>query len=256
MTINLGFISIHLYSIALFIAMLVGGTLVIKETKKQNIEEDIITNLLFYMIIFGIIGARIYFVIFHLDYYLNHPLDIFKIWEGGLAIHGGIIAGLICIYFYSKKYNIKLLKILDILVVGLILAQAIGRWGNFFNKEAHGPETTLDFLNSFCLPDFIVNGMYIDGTYYIPTFLIESILCLIGFVILLLIRKNKNLKIGILTSFYLVWYGVIRFFIESLRTDSLMFFSFKIAQIVSIVMIVIGIVIMIKSRKNDFYKER
>ena len=254
-TINLGFISIHFYSLFLFIAMIIGSFLVIKEAKKQNINENFIINLLFYAIIFGIIGARIYFVLFHLDYYSRNPLDIFKIWEGGLAIHGGIIAGLITIYIYCHKYKIKMLKILDILVVGLIIAQAIGRWGNFFNGEAHGPVTTFEFLSSLHLPDFIINGMYINGVYYIPTFLFESILCLVGFIILLLLRRRKNNKIGQLTSFYLIWYGIIRFFIESLRTDSLMFFSLKIAQIVSIIMIISGIVILIKSRKNSLYKE-
>ena len=255
MTVDLGFINIHLYSITLFLAMLVGGYLVLKEAKKQNIDENFITNLLFYTIIFGIIGARIYFVIFHLDYYIKNPLDILKVWEGGLAIHGGIIAGFLFIYIYCNKFHVSILKILDILVIGLIIAQSIGRWGNFFNGEAHGPETTLDFLNNIYLPDFIINGMYINGAYYIPTFLFESIFCVIGFIILLIIRNRKKLKIGQLTSFYLIWYGIIRFFIESLRTDSLMFFSFKIAQIVSVIMIIIGIVILIKSKKHNFYKE-
>ena len=253
--INIGFISIHWYSLFLFIAMLCGSFLAIREAKRQNIEENFIINLLFYAIIFGIIGARLYFILFHIDYYIKNPLDVFKIWEGGLAIHGGIIAAVITIYIYCHKYKIEMLKILDILVVGLIIAQAIGRWGNFFNGEAHGPVTTLEFLTSLHLPEFIINGMYINGDYYIPTFLFESVMCLIGFIILLFLKNKKNNKIGQLTAFYLIWYGFIRFFIESLRTDSLMFFDFKIAQIVSILMIVIGIIILIKSRNNNLYKE-
>ncbi len=253
--IDLGFISIHVYSLFLFIAMICGSFLAIKEAKKQKIEENFIINLLFYAIIFGIIGARLYFVIFHIDYYINSPLDIFKIWEGGLAIHGGIIGAIITIYIYCRKYKMEILKILDILVVGLIIAQAIGRWGNFFNGEAHGPETTLDFLTSLYLPQFIIDGMYINGSYYIPTFLFESLFCVIGFVILVLLRKLKKLRIGQLTSFYLIWYGIIRFFIESLRTDSLMLFSFKVAQIVSILMIIIGIIVLIKSKRNKLYNE-
>ncbi len=253
--IDLGFISIHVYSLFLFVAMICGSFLAIREAKKQGIEEDFIINLLFYAIIFGIIGARIYFVMFHFDYYSSNPLDIFKIWEGGLAIHGGIIAAIITIYIYCHKYKVELLKTLDILVVGLIIAQAIGRWGNFFNGEAHGPETTLAYLTSLHLPQFIIDGMYINGSYYIPTFFFESVFCLIGFIILIILRKNKNLKIGQLTSFYLIWYGLIRFFIESFRTDSLMLFSFKIAQIVSIIMIIIGIIVLIKSKKNNFYNK-
>ena len=245
---DLGFISVHLYSICIFIGMLIGSFLVLREAKKQNINEDDIINLLFYAIIIGIIGARVYFVLFHLDYYLNNPLSILKIWEGGLAIHGGIIFALIFIYFYTKKKNLKLLKILDILVPALILAQAIGRWGNFFNGEAYGPVVSLNELNNLFIPPFIIDGMYIDGNYHLPMFYFESILCLIGFIIMMFI-KNKS-KTGYLTAFYLLWYGIVRFFIESFRTDSLMFFDFKIAQIVSIIMIVISIIIFVKEKKN------
>lgn len=250
---NLGFIQIHYYSICIFIAMLIGVFLVFREAKRQNIEENIIVDLLFYAIIIGIIGARLYFVLFHISYYLNDPLSIFKIWEGGLAIHGGIIAALIFIYFYTKKKELNLLKILDVLVVALLIAQAIGRWGNFFNSEAHGPETTLETLNNLFVPEFVINGMQINGIYYLPTFYFESILCLLGFIIILIIRKKC--KIGDLTAFYLVWYGLVRFYIESFRTDSLMFFDFKIAQIVSIIMVIIGVVLFIKSRKNPKFRE-
>lgn len=250
---DLGFVQIHYYSICIFIAMLIGVFLVFREAKRQNIEENIIVDLLFYAIIIGIIGARLYFVLFHISYYLNDPLNIFKIWEGGLAIHGGIIAALIFIYFYTKKKDLNLLKILDILVVALLIAQAIGRWGNFFNSEAHGPETTLETLNNLFVPEFVINGMQINGIYYLPTFYFESILCLLGFIIILIIRKKC--KIGDLTAFYLVWYGLVRFYIESFRTDSLMFFDFKIAQIVSIIMVIIGVVLFIKSRKNPKFRE-
>ena len=250
---DLGFVQIHYYSICIFIAMLIGVFLVLKEAKRQNIDENKMIDLLFYAIIVGIVGARLYFVIFHLDYYLNNPLNIFKIWEGGLAIHGGIIAALIFIYFYTKKKDLNLLKILDILVVALLIAQAIGRWGNFFNSEAHGPETTLETLNNLFVPEFVINGMQINGIYYLPTFYFESILCLLGFIIILIIRKKC--KIGDLTAFYLVWYGLVRFYIESFRTDSLMFFDFKIAQIVSIIMVIIGVVLFIKSRKNPKFRE-
>ena len=240
--INLGIISIHWYSIILFIAILIGSNLAIKEAKKHGFEEDFMVNLLFLGVIFGIIGARLYYVVFNFDYYKDNLLEIFKVWNGGLAIHGGIIAGLICIAVICYKKKVNLLKILDYLVVGLIIAQAIGRWGNFFNGEAHGPITTLAYLESLNLPQFIIDGMYIGGNYYIPTFLYESVWCLIGFVIMLVLRRKKFMKVGYLTSFYLIWYGIERFFVEGMRTDSLMFLSLKVAQLVSLLMVIIGII--------------
>lgn len=254
--IDLGIISIHWYSILLFIAILIGSNLAIKEAKKHGFEEDFMVNLLFLGVIIGILGARIYYVIFNFDYYKNNLIEIFKVWNGGLAIHGGIIAGFITIAIICYKKKVNLLKILDYLVVGLVIAQAIGRWGNFFNGEAHGAITSLSYLESLHLPQFIIDGMYINGSYYTPTFLYESIWCLIGFIIMIILRRKKFMKVGYLTSFYLVWYGVERFFVEGLRTDSLMFFSLRIAQLVSLVMIVIGIVIFIYSlKKSKKYEE-
>ncbi len=254
--IDLGIISIHWYSILLFIAILIGSNLAIKEAKKHGFEEDFMVNLLFLGVIIGILGARIYYVIFNFNYYKDNLIEIFKVWNGGLAIHGGIIAGFITIATICYKKKVNLLKILDYLVVGLVIAQAIGRWGNFFNGEAHGAITSLSYLESLHLPQFIIDGMYINGSYYTPTFLYESIWCLIGFIIMIILRRKKFMKVGYLTSFYLVWYGVERFFVEGLRTDSLMFFSLRIAQLVSLVMIVIGIVIFIYSlKKSKKYEE-
>ncbi len=251
--IDLGFISIHYYSIILFIAIIVGSQIAINEGKKWNIPENFMVNLLFWAIVFGIIGARIYYVAFNFDYYATNISEIFQVWKGGLAIHGGILGALIFISIYCNKYKVKLLRTLDIIVVGLILAQAIGRWGNFFNGEAHGPVTTLAHLQDLFIPQFIIDGMYINGSYYIPTFFFESIWCLIGFIILLFFRRRKYNKIGQTTSLYLIWYGIGRFFIESLRTDSLMLFDLKMAQFVSIGMIIIGIILMIiVSRGSKF----
>ena len=253
--IEIGFMTIHWYSIILFIAILVGSNLAIKEAKRHGYEENFMVNLLFLGVIIGIIGARAYYVIFNFDYYKDNLSEIFKVWNGGLAIHGGIIAGLICIAIICYKKKVNLLKILDFLVVGLILAQAIGRWGNFFNGEAHGPVTTLEHLQSLFLPEFIIDGMYINGNYYIPTFLYESVWCFLGFIIMIILRRKKFMKVGYLTSFYLVWYGIERFFVEGLRTDSLMFFSLKIAQLVSLAMVIIGIILFIYSlKKSDKYE--
>lgn len=145
---------------------------------------------------------------------------------------------------------------IDILVVGIIIGQAIGRWGNFFNGEAFGPATTLAYLQSIHIPKFIIDGMLIDGVYHIPTFLYESTWCLLGFISMLILRSFKKLPLGALTSFYLIWYGIARFFIEGLRTDSLMLFSLKVAQLVSIIFIIAGIIILIYNiKKKNIYSK-
>ena len=203
---DLGFIQIYWYSLMIFLGVLVACIFIFRETRKQNINEDFMLNLIFYSVVFGLIGARAYYVAFNWSYYSNHLLEVLEVWNGGLAIHGGIFAGLLWIIFYTKKYKISTLKILDIAVVGLMIGQCIGRWGNFFNQEAYGAVTTLETLQGMYLPDFIIQGMYIDGAYRIPTFLYESIWTFFGFIALLIIRRYRYLKTGQLTGFYLIWY--------------------------------------------------
>lgn len=258
---DLGFIKIYYYTIFIFFAIISACLLIFKEAKKQNIGKDFLINTIYYVIILGIIGARAYYVLFEWSYYVKNPLEIFAVWSGGLAIHGGIIAGLLFIIYYCRKNKISSLKFLDIVVVGLILAQAIGRWGNFFNQEAYGALTTKQELMNLHLPTFIINGMYINGNYYQPTFLYESLFDFIGFLMLFFIRFYPYLKVGFLTGFYLIWYGVSRFFIEGMRSDSLMLGNFKMAQIISIIMIICGIYLCfiknIQKRKleNLYHKE-
>ncbi len=246
--------SIHFYSICILFGILLAYIIITKEAKKQNINQDFIFNLIFYGIVIGILGARIYYVIFNFKYYKNNFTEIFKVWHGGLAIHGGLLFGLIFIYYYSKKNKYNFSKLLDIIVPGLIVAQAMGRWGNFFNQEAYGMTVSKELLNKLLIPNFIIDGMYINGSYYLPTFYIESVWCLIGFILMIIIRQKINIKKGTLTAFYLIWYGVGRFIIEYFRTDSLMFFNLKQAQIVSIISIIIGIIILL-NRKRELYKE-
>lgn len=251
---KIGPFSLKYYSFFIFLGMLVACFLIFREAKRKKINEDLLTNILFYGIIIGILGARSYYVLFNLDYYLKNPLEIFMIWHGGLAIHGGLIAGLIFLIIYSKKHNLNIFKLLDIIVVGVIIAQSIGRWGNFFNQEAYGPVTSLSNLKSMHLPNFIIKGMYIDGSYHEPTFFYESVISLLGFIVLILIRKLKNLKVGTLTGTYLIWYGIERFIIESLRTDSLMLGNIKVAQLISLIFIIFGIIVTIFSfKKNILY---
>lgn len=255
--ISIGKLNIYWYSIFILIAVLTGTILLIRESKRNKIKEDFILNFLFYGFIIGILGARLYYVIFNLNYYLNNLGEILAIWNGGLAIYGGIISTLIFAIIYSKKNNISILKLTDICVVGLIIGQAIGRWGNFFNGEAFGNITTLKALENLHLPKFIIDGMYISGSYREPLFLYESLFCLLGFILLILVRKlYKKLKLGQLTSIYLIWYGILRLIIEHYRSDSLMIGNFKISQIISIIFIISGIIIFINSiRKKKLYRK-
>ena len=246
-------LALRWYTFFILIGVILGFMLVNSEGRRFNIDKDFLFNLCFWTVIIGIIGARLYYVIFNFNIYKNDIVSIFKIWEGGLAIHGAIIAGLITLVFYCKKYKMPVMRITDFCVPALLMAQALGRWGNFFNSEAHGAATSLAHLQSLHIPSFVIKGMNISGIYYEPTFYYESILCLIGFIVVMILRRFKYIKIGTLTSIYLIYYGAIRFFIESMRTDSLMLGGFKVAQIVSVIMFVIGLAsIMVISRKGRF----
>ncbi len=249
---TIGDVSIEWYSFLIVVGAIIAITMIMREAKRYNYSTDFVFNMCFWIIIVGIIGARLYYVLFNLDLYTNF-WDIFKIWEGGLAIHGGIIFGFITCLLYCKKYRFRSIRMLDFIAPALLLAQAIGRWGNFFNQEAHGAATTLEHLQSLHIPEFIINGMNIGGVYYEPTFLYESLWCLVGVILILIIRRLRVTKVGQPIAIYLMWYGLGRFIIETMRTDSLMLGGFKMAQIVSVVMIIIGVlIIMITSRKGRY----
>lgn len=248
---TIGNFEIRYYSVLILIGVVLAYILITSEAKKFQYKSDFIFNMIFWGLIVGIIGARLYYVIFNFDYYSEHLSEIYKIWNGGLAIHGGIIFGGLTILIYCKKYHVKVGKIFDMIVPALILAQAIGRWGNFFNHEAYGSLVSYQTLLKFkIIPQFIIDNMYINGGYHLPMFYFESLWCLLGFIIMLVIRRKKYIKCSQVTAFYLIWYGIARFFIETFRTDSLMISGFKVAKIVSILMIVIGLIIQfIQSRK-------
>lgn len=250
--IELGPISIYWYSITLLLAILCGAFIFFKLGKKEKYKEDFLTNLVFYGVIWALIGARIYYVIFNFDYYLSNPLEILAVWNGGLAIHGGIIAGAAFYIYYCKKHKKSILKVFDLTVPCLIIGQAIGRWGNFFNGEAHGPEVARKTLESLPIPNFVINGMNIEGVYYHPTFFYESVWCFLGFILLIVLvtKYRKKLKPGTITGIYFMWYSLCRFFIESLRTDSLMLGSMKVAQLVSIALFLLGLFLIIYKKKD------
>lgn len=251
--ISIGNIHIYWYSVILLIAFILGFFILLKKGQKEGLAKEFIYDYACYLIPICLIGARLYYVLFNLEYYLSDLLSIFRVWEGGLAIHGGILAGVVFSVYYTKKKNVSFFKLTDILVISLIIGQILGRWGNFFNGEAYGPETTLNFLSSLHIPKFIINGMYIEGTYYHPTFLYESLWNLIGLIIILIIKKNEK-NAGYVSAFYLIHYGIGRCLIEGLRQDSLMLGNLKIAQLVSLIMVFIGIFIIFyirKEKKND-----
>lgn len=249
--VSIGMFEIRWYSLLILISFFIGFYIVYNNREKINLNKNEVIDMLFYLILISLIGARIYYVIFNLDYYLLYPQEIFMIWNGGLAIHGGIIFGFIYLYFYCKKKSINILKLISIIIPALLIGQIIGRWGNFFNQEAYGPITTYKTLKNLHIPSFIIDGMYIDKHYYHPTFLYESIFCLIILLIVFIIKKVNSKKEGLIVSTYLILYATERFFIESLRQDSLMLMNIKIAQIVCIIMFIIGIIIFIKEVLYD-----
>jgi len=187
----------------------------------------------------GIIAARLYYVLFNLDYYLNEPLKILAINQGGLAIHGGLLMGTAVLFFLTKKRDKKFLKALDYLAPITAFAQSLGRWGNFVNQEAYGQIVSESYYNIF--PEFIKNQMWIDGAYREATFLYESVLNFILFIILLFYLKSKNNNDGEIFSLYLIFYSIFRFFIEEQRTDSLLIAGqIQVAKLISVLMIIIG----------------
>lgn len=244
---NLGPLSVRWYGIIIAVGILLGYFVAQRALVKAGLHKDTLVDIIFYSALFGFIAARIYFVIFQWPYYAENPGEIIKIWHGGIAIHGGLIGGFIAGVIVCKVKNLNPFQIGDIVAPSIILAQGIGRWGNFMNHEAHGGPVSRAFLEQLHLPNFIIENMYINGQYYHPTFLYESIWDVAGFIILVNIRKH--LKLGETFFLYLTWYSIGRFFIEGLRTDSLMLTSnIRVAQLVSILLILISISLIVYRR--------
>ncbi|HBC4174556.1 TPA: prolipoprotein diacylglyceryl transferase [Staphylococcus aureus] len=244
---NLGPLSVRWYGIIIAVGILLGYFVAQRALVKAGLHKDTLVDIIFYSALFGFIAARIYFVIFQWPYYAENPGEIIKIWHGGIAIHGGLIGGFIAGVIVCKVKNLNPFQIGDIVAPSIILAQGIGRWGNFMNHEAHGGPVSRAFLEQLHLPNFIIENMYINGQYYHPTFLYESIWDVAGFIILVNIRKH--LKLGETFFLFLTWYSIGRFFIEGLRTDSLMLTSnIRVAQLVSILLILISISLIVYRR--------
>ncbi|WP_138158816.1 prolipoprotein diacylglyceryl transferase [Peptoniphilus catoniae] len=231
-------IDVMWYGILIGLGVLVGIFLADRLANKEGYYNGMITDLATFLIIFGVIGARLYYVVFSWDYYSKNLIEIFAIRNGGLAIYGGVFAGIIVTYIFSKNKNIPFFKLADILVPSLAFGQGIGRWGNFINGEAHGGPTSLPW------------AINVDGVMVHPTFLYESILDFATFLFLYFyLYKNKKFE-GHVFSFYMILYGLGRFFIEGLRTDSLYIGPFRVSQLVSLVFVFVGVILLIKNKEN------
>ncbi|WP_026672318.1 prolipoprotein diacylglyceryl transferase [Alkalihalobacterium bogoriense] len=244
-----GFIRVYWYGLLIGLGVLLGYIVATRETVKRGLPKDTFADLLLYALPIAILSARLYYVIFRWEQFADNPIRMFYIWEGGLAIHGGLIGGVATVIVFCRKRNVSAWKILDITAPSLLIGQAIGRWGNFMNQEVYGGPVTREFLEGLMLPEFIVNQMYINGQYYHPTFLYESLWNLLGLAILLYLRR-VNLKQGEIFFSYLIWYSIGRFIIEEMRLDNLLVFGLKTAQIMSILLIIGAIVLWVYRRKQ------
>lgn len=231
-------IEIMWYGILISIGVVIGTILALKEAKRLGIEEDTMIDLLLFAIPMALIGARVHYVIFSWNYYKDNLTEIFHFRGGGLAIHGAIIAAIIVAVVFTRKKKVNFWKIADACAPSLILGQAIGRWGNYINQEAYGTPTDLPW------------GIMINGVKVHPTFLYESIGNFMVFLFLLWYRRNRAKASGEVFLLYLMLYSIIRFFVEGLRTDSLMLGSIRVAQLISVISVSITIYYIIKRRKE------
>ncbi|MCI1295948.1 MAG: prolipoprotein diacylglyceryl transferase [Pediococcus pentosaceus] len=248
---NLGGIQVHWYGIIIASAVVLATILAVQEAKRRRIDPDSIYDLILWALPVAIITARMYYVIFEWGYYQNHVDEIVRVWDGGIAIYGALIGAGIVVYLFCRANWIPVWLMLDIIAPVLIMAQGIGRWGNFMNQEAFGRITSLAFLQSLHLPHFIIQQMLIDGAYRQPTFLYESLWDILGFIVLMSLRHKKHLfKQGEVFLSYVIWYAFGRFFVEGMRTDSLMLLGIRVSQWLSVILFIGAIGILVFRRKS------
>lgn len=244
--VDLGFARIYWYGFLIVIGIILGLWVVIRLGRRYGLSSDDILELALYLIIFSLIGARIYHIFLEWQYYLSSPLAVFKVWQGGLAIHGGLISGIIVLYFWAKKKKLSFWLLSDLLAPALILGQAIGRWGNYFNQEIYGYPTSLPWG----IPIAPVNrpSQYLSQEFFHPTFLYESLADLLVFIILIFghrycLKKKKEPK-GTIFFLYLILYSIIRITTEFWRIDrTVVIGPLRWPQIISMFIIIITIVI-------------
>lgn len=246
---TIGGFDIRWYGILIAIGIILGIVIAQYNCKWREVDYDNLLNIVLLSLPIGIIGARLYYVVFEFDNYRNNIISAFNIRNGGLAIHGGLIFAIGTALVYTKIKKLNFIKFADVAAPSIILAQALGRWGNFFNQEAHGDAVSYEFIKHF--PIFIQKGMNVNGIYYNPTFLYESLWNIIVFILLMIIlRKCK--RNGIVFFTYIGLYSVGRFIIEGMRTDSLMFGNIRMAQFVSLM----GVLAWIVFLGVNYYRSR
>jgi phosphatidylglycerol---prolipoprotein diacylglyceryl transferase len=235
----IGPLNLRWYGLLIASAVLIGLALSQRLAQARQLNPDLVGDLLVWLIVGAIPGARLYYVLFQWSYYSQHPDQIFAIWRGGIAIHGAIIGGTLAAILFGKIKHCSFWRLADVVAPSLILGQAIGRWGNFFNSEAFGSPTDLPW--KLLIPaDRRPDGLE-SVVYYHPTFLYESLWNLMVFgILMILFIRFPQLKRGTLFLVYAIAYSLGRFWIEALRTDSLMFGPLKMAQMVSLVGITFG----------------
>lgn len=245
-------IEIYWYALLIVFGIIVAMWLSTREGIRVNLKPDDVTDFMLIGLPLSFVGARLYYVLFELETYLADPIQILNIRSGGLAIYGGLIAGGLWLFYFCQRNFISTWTFLDVVAPSVILAQGIGRWGNFMNQEAFGGDTTRQFLESLYLPKFIIDNMEIDGIYRQPTFLYESVWNFIGFIVLIILRKQKGFfKQGEVALAYVIWYSFGRFFIEGMRTDSLYIVGdLRVSQLLSVILFVGAWAILIWRRKK------
>ena len=251
--INIGQIKIYWYGLFIVTGILTAMIVVLKLSEKYKISKETIINSVFYLIAGGIIGARAYHVLLELPYYLNNPIEIIKIWQGGIAIHGAIFSGIVIAYFFAKKHKINFWQLLAIYAPGVAIGQSIGRWGNYFNQELFGLPTNLPWG----IPIEPVNRMleYYGANYYHPTFLYESLGNILIFAVLIFAHRffiKKEYKFyEIIVLIYLGLYSILRFSLEFVRIDKTPeILNLRFPQIISLLILLIISVYLIKNRKK------
>lgn len=250
--IEIGPLTIYWYGVIIATGAAIGLWLAMKEAERLGWNKDLLIDFLIYAVPIAIIFARIYYVTFEWERYSDGPLwKVIAIWEGGIAIHGAVIGGVVTAIVFSRVRKIPFWQLADIVAPSLILGQAIGRWGNFMNQEAHGGPIPEGSVLYDILPDFILQQMTIEGVTYQPTFLYESLWNILIFVLLIYIRRQWNPIRGEIFLTYAIMYSIGRFFIEGMRTDSLYVVGdLRTAQIVSILTIIIGLILIFYRRKT------
>ena len=240
-------IDIAWYAVIITFGIIVAMVISRRNAKMLNLDIETFMDSFFYIIIFGIIGARIYYVVFNFDIYKDDLISILNLRQGGIAIYGAVLFGALALYIYTRIRKQNFLDYADCIVPGLVLAQAIGRFGNFVNQEAYGYET-----NSLFAMRILVDGQYINVH---PTFLYESAASIFIFILVIIFFNRYRKNSGEVAYLYIIFYGIARVIIEGMRTDSLYIGSFRISQIVSIILIIVGVTLFIRSRlKNSNLK--